>query len=318
MAASGDGNAGPEAMKLGQVDLNLLVVLDALLREKNVTRAAERLHLTQPAVSTALARLRKVLDDPLLVKSGRNLQMTPRAEALVDPVRDVLATIEQSIVRPPEFDPDRDRRSFSLIASDYVAVTLLRPLLARLTGLAADLRVDVVPVSDRYVTVLQRDEVDIAVLPDQMLEEAPLPDCSSAPVISDRFVGTVWSGHPRADDRLTVDLLASSPYLMWATSGGRAIFEQDLDRLAVPRHVTATASSFVSMAYMLAGTELVAILPEKLANRVADAAQIRLLEPDFPLRPLTQSAYWHTRRDCDPGHVWLRTQLLTVAEQSLR
>jgi len=167
-------------MKLGQVDLNLLVVLDALLREKNVTRAAERLHLTQPAVSTALARLRKVLDDPLLVKSGRNLQMTPRAEALVDPVRDVLATIEQSIVRPPEFDPDRDRRSFSLIASDYVAVTLLRPLLARLTGLAADLRVDVTPVSDRYVTVLQRDEVDIAILPDQMLEEAPLPDCSSA------------------------------------------------------------------------------------------------------------------------------------------
>ena len=305
-------------MKLGQVDLNLLVVLDALLREKNVTRAAERLHLTQPAVSTALARLRKVLDDPLLVKSGRNLQMTPRAEALVDPVRDVLATIEQSIVRPPEFDPDRDRRSFSLIASDYVAVTLLRPLLARLTGLAADLRVDVTPVSDRYVTVLQRDEVDIAILPDQMLEEAPLPDCSSAPVISDRFVGTVWSGHPRADDRLTLDLLASSPYLMSATSGGRAIFEQDLDRLGVPRHVTATAGSFVSMAYMLAGTELVAILPEKLANRVADAAQIRLLEPDFPLRPLTQSAYWHTRRDRDPGHAWLREQLLTVAEQGLR
>src|SRR4051812_29891062 len=117
-------------MKLGQVDLNLLVVLDALLREQNVTRASERLHMTQPATSTALARLRKVLGDPLLVKQGRHMQLTPRAEALIDPVRSVLATIEQTIVRPPEFSPAHDSRVFSVMASDYIGVVLVRPLLA--------------------------------------------------------------------------------------------------------------------------------------------------------------------------------------------
>jgi DNA-binding transcriptional LysR family regulator len=303
------------AMKLGQIDLNLLVVLDALLQEKNVTRAAERLHLSQPAVSTALGRLRKVLDDPLLVKNGRYLQMTPRAESLIDPVRNVLATIEQTIVRPDGFDPTRDTRCFRITASDYVAVMLLRPLLGRLAGLAADLRLDIAPVSAQYLTALQRDEVDIAILPDRIVEEAALPDCSRTPVIDDRFVGAVWTGHPHAAGRLDVELFAVSPYLTLAYSGSPAIYEQDLDDAAVHRHVTATASSFVSMAFMLAGTELVAVLPEKLARRVADAADIRLLEPDVPLRPLRQSAYWHVRRDRDPGHVWLREQLLAVAQE---
>jgi len=212
-------------MKLGQVDLNLLVVLDALLREQNVTRASERLHLTQSAVSTSLARLRKVLDDPLLVKSGRGLQMTPRAESLIDPVRDVLATIEQTIIRPPDFDPVEDKRTFGVMASEYVAVELLRPLLGRLTGSAADLRLDIAPVSERYLTALQRDEIDIAILPDRMLEGSPLTDCSSTPVINDRFVGAVWVDHPRAKERLTIELLADSPYLQYVASGdARAIF----------------------------------------------------------------------------------------------
>ena len=300
-------------MRLNQVDLNLLVVLDALLQEQNVTRAAERLHLSQPAVSTALARLRRVLGDPLLVKNGRYLQMTPRAEALVDPVRDVLATIEHSIVRPTHFDPVRDTRSFSVIASDYVATVLIRPLLARMSGLAADVRLDTAPVSERYLNALRRDEVDLVVLPDRMVEDSPLPECSSALVITDRFVGAVWSGHPRAADRLTLELLADSPYLSYKAGDAPAIFEQDLDAAGATRRVAATANSFASMAFMLAGTELVALLPERLARRAAAAADVRLLEPDMDLRPLTQSAYWHNRRSRDPGHVWLREQLLAAA-----
>ncbi|MEV5831587.1 LysR family transcriptional regulator [Spirillospora sp. NPDC052242] len=304
-------------MNLQQVDLNLLVILDALLQEQNVTRAAERLHMSQPATSTALSRLRKVLGDELLVKRGRHLQLTPRAESLIDPVRDVLATIEQHIVRPPTFDPAHDQRVFTINASDYVGVTLIRPLLGRLAGLAAGLRIDLAPVPERYLNALQRDEIDLVILPDRLVDAEPLEDCSREPVISDRFVGAVWRGHPAAEERLTLDVMSSFPYLLYQPPGGVGLVERDLDEAGIGRQVEATASSFVAMPFMLAGTRLVTLVPESLGKRVASAADIVLLEPDFRLEPLRQSVLWHARRDRDPGHAWLREQLLTVAKDSL-
>ncbi|ONH28091.1 LysR family transcriptional regulator [Pseudofrankia asymbiotica] len=300
-------------MKLGQIDLNLLVVLDALLREKNVTRAAESLHLSQPATSTALARLRRVLGDELLHKNGRYLELTPRAESLVEPVREVLATIEQTIARPTTFDPTRDSRHFSVIGSDYVCTTLLRPLIARLVGLATGLQVDATPVGPRYLEALHRDEVDLAILPDRIVDPSSIPDCSRIPVIVDRFVGVVWRDHPHAEDRLTADLLSRSPYLGYVNQGNRSLVEEDLDAAGCTRRVAATSTSMVTMAFLLASTDLVAVLPERLAKRMAIAAEIRLLEPEMPLRPLCQSAFWHSRRNRDPGHVWLREQLFAVA-----
>ncbi|MCM3883338.1 LysR family transcriptional regulator [Frankia sp. R82] len=300
-------------MKLGQIDLNLLVVLDALLREKNVTRAAESLHLSQPATSTALARLRRALGDELLHKNGRYLELTPRAESLIEPVREVLATIEQTIARPPTFDPTTNSRCFSVIGSDYVGATLLRPLIARFTGLAAGPQVDTTPVGIRYTEALNRDEVDVAILPDRIVDESSIPGCSRMPVIVERFVGVVWRDHPHAEDRLTAELLGRSPYLGYVTQGQPAIVEKDLDAAGCTRRVAATASSMVTMAFLLAGTDLVAVLPERLARRVAVAAEIRLLEPEMQLQPLRESAYWHARRARDPGHVWLREQLFAVA-----
>jgi DNA-binding transcriptional LysR family regulator len=300
-------------MRLGQVDLNLLVVLDALLAEKNVTRAAERLHMSQPAASSALARLRRVLGDELLSKRGRYLELTPRARSLIEPVREVLATIQQDIIQPPVFDPTVDDRTFTVIASDYISVVLLRPLIGRLSGLAAGLRLDATSVGSHYVAALRRDEVDIAILPDRIAREQDLSGCSRLAVMTDRFVGAVWSQHPRAGDSLDAALLASSPYLMYMVEGRRAIVEEDLDEAGYSRHVVASASGFLTMPFMLAGTELVAVLPERMARRVAAAADIRILEPDLALRPLHQSAYWHTRRDRDPGHAWFREQLRSQA-----
>jgi DNA-binding transcriptional LysR family regulator len=301
-------------MKLGQVDLNLLVVLDALLREKNVTRAAESLHMSQPATSSSLARLRRILGDELLYKNGRHLELTPRAESLIEPVREVLATIQQKIVQPPIFDPAADTRRFSIIASDYVGAMLLRPLLGRLAGLAAGLRLDAAPVSSRYLAALQRDEVDIAILPDRIVPDDELPDCSRLPVINDRFVGAVWTGHPTAGNQLTPALLDSCPYLMYSIEGRRSIVEEGLDEVGCTRHVVATAGGFMTMPFLLAGTELVAVLPERLAWRVAAAADIRILEPEMPLPSLQQSAFWHTRRDNDPGHRWLREQIVAASQ----
>jgi DNA-binding transcriptional LysR family regulator len=300
-------------VNLGQVDLNLLVVLDALLREQNVTRAAERLHMSQPATSAALTRLRKVLGDPLLVKHGRYLQLTPRAEALIEPVREVLATIERSIVNPPGFDPAHDRRTFAVIASDYVGMVAIRPLLGRVCGLAPNLSLELTPISGHFLRMLERDEVDLAIVPDALTEVEHLAQCSSAPVLTDRFVGAVWRGHPLAGRPLSAAGLGEHPYLALAPPDGFSLIEEDLDKAAIRRRVEATATNFVTMPFLLAGTGLVTIIPERLGRRVADAAEIVLLEPEFDMRPVRESAYWHSRRDSDPGHRWLREQLMAVA-----
>lgn len=305
---------GRWAMRLGQMDLNLLVVLDALLREKNVTRAAERLHMSQPAISSALARLRKTLDDPLLVRSGRYLQLSPRAESLVEPVREILATVEQSVLRPSSFDPRTDARAFSLVASDYVGVVLLRPLLGRIGDLASHLRLDLSPVGEGFRAALRRDEIDLAVLPELLLDDQTRAECSTIPLIEDRFVGAVWSEHPAAAGGvLTAEVLSSFPYLMYCAHGARGFWEDGLDEQSIVRSVDATASTFTTMPFMLAGTRLVTIVPERLARRVAPTAEVTLLEPDIALPPLHQSAVWHSRRDSDPGHQWLRAQLVEVA-----
>jgi DNA-binding transcriptional LysR family regulator len=298
-------------MNLGQLDLNLLVVLDALLREQNVTRAAERLHMSQPATSTALARLRKVLGDPLLVKHGRYLQLTPRAEALIGPVREVLATIEQTIVAPPTFDPALDRRTFGLIASDYVGVVLIRPLLERVAGLAPNLRLELGGLSAHTLRMVGRDETDLVILPEALASS--ITGCSSAPVLRDRYVGAVWSQHPLAGQPLGPGALAKYPYLAFTPPSGYSLMDEDLDKAGITPQVEATSVSFVALPFLLAGTDLVTIIPERLGRQIAPAADITLLEPEFPLRPVRESAFWHSRRDADPGHCWLREQLLAVA-----
>jgi DNA-binding transcriptional LysR family regulator len=303
-----------DEMNLGQLDLNLLVVLDALLREQNVTRAAARLHMSQPATSAALARLRKVLDDPLLVKRGRYMQLTPRAETLVGPVREVLAVIEQRIVARPGFDPARDQRVFSLVASDYAGMVLFRPLLERVGGLAPNLRLELGGLSPGTLSSVARDEMDLVVLPDALAQPELVGDCSSAPVISDRYVGAVWSRHPLAGKPLTPEALARYPYLAFVGPGGGAsLMDEDLEEAGIVCRVEATTVNFIAMPFLLAGTELITIIPERLGQQVGAAADIALLEPQFRLRPISESAYWHSRRDADPGHRWLRAQLNAIA-----
>ncbi|WP_406691210.1 LysR family transcriptional regulator [Saccharopolyspora sp. ID03-671] len=300
-------------MNLAQVDLNLLVVLDALLREQNVTRAAERLHMSQPATSTALARLRKILGDPLLVRQGRYLRLTPRGEALIEPVREVLATIEQHIVAPPDFDPGRDERTFNLVASDYVGVVIMRPLLARVNGLVPNVRLELGSLSADAARMVERDEIDLVILPEVLGEEMLSDSCSSAPVVRDRYVGAAWSQHPLAGGGvLPLRALEQHPYLAFAPPNGCSLMDEDIERAGVTPRPEATSVNFITMPFLMAGTDMVTIIPESLGEKLAPAADIVLLEPDFELRPVRESAYWHSRRDADPGHRWLRDQLLSV------
>lgn len=302
---------GDGVVELRRVDLNLLVVLDVLLTECNVTNAARRLNMSQPATSTALARLRKQLDDPLLVKSGRGLRPTPRAQALVEPLRTVLTTVERSILSAPDFDPVSDGRAFTLLAGDYAEIALLRTLTQRNWFNSTGVRFDMVPRSVHGLQAFHRREIDLALLPEQMLGAPGFEQCRRRLVLADRFVGAVWTGHPYPGSALTPEVLARYPMLSYVPFDEETGLGRVLARAGIATRVRATSAHVSVMPYALENTHLVALIPKRLAQRIIESACLRILEPTFELPPVREYAVWHEDKEADPAHTWLRDQLVT-------
>ncbi|WMM72663.1 LysR family transcriptional regulator [Rhodococcus pyridinivorans] len=294
-------------MDLRRVDLNLLVVLEVLLSERNVTRAARRLNMSQPATSTALARLRKQFDDPLLVKSGRTLRPTVRAQAIVEPLREVLRTLERSVLAAPDFDPATDSRTFTIMTGDYAAITLLRLLVRGSTP--AGIRFDLLPFNGAGLDAFRRFEIDLAVLPEHVLESPEFESCRRQVVLTDRLVGAVWSGHPYTGTKLTREVLGRYPLLSYAQYSDDTNLGRALLRAGAVAQVGATSGNLAVLPYALENTRMVTFLPERLARHLAEMAFLRILEPTFQLPPLREFAVWHAERDADPAHAWLRAQL---------
>lgn len=301
-----------QPVNLRGIDLNLLVALDALLAERNVTRAGHRLSLSQPAMSAALARLRRLLDDPLLVRSGRVLQPTPFAESLADPVRDILSRVEHTLAQRLRFDPATDTRKFSVVASDYATVILLRPLFERLADQAPRARVAVAPFSPDFEDDLRRDQADLLIVPKEVAGDK-LADFPSMTLFTDRFVCAVWRSHPGIGTAITLEQLSELPYLTYGAGTLSSFVDVQLDNLGITRQVEVTTQSFVIAPFLLRRTQFFAMVQERLAREVAEAADIRLLEPPVDLMPITEVMFWHPRHTSDPGHQWLRLQLASLA-----
>lgn len=297
-------------MMLSGVDLNLLVALDALLTECNVTRAAIRTSVGQPAMSASLARLRKHFDDPLLVKQGRQLVPTPLAESLVGPVRAAIEAVESVMGSRAEFDPTIDERTFTILASDYVTLQLLRPLFAMLATDAPAIRVNVVPIGTDFAEQLQRGHVDLLIMPSAAVGQLSMPQVK---LFSDRFVLACDRDNPLVGDTVTPEEFASLPYLSYSVGQLRGLGESELAEVGIERRVEVRTQSFVITPFLLAGTHLVSLVHERLARRVADYAGIRLLEPPVPLRPIIETMYWNVRQSQDPAHQWLRSRITEAA-----
>lgn len=297
-------------MNLRTVDLNLLVVLDEVLREGHVTRAAAALSMSQPAVSSAINRLRRLLGDPLLVRTGRTLQPTPFAESLKPKVRSILAEIEQTLTARPTFDPATDERTFRLAATDYLAMVLLRRVVESLTTQAPRLRIVVSPVSQDYGTQLREDTQDLLFLPAEIATE--LSGFPGKSLFLDRFVLAMWNEHPRRDDDPN-RLISEEPYLSWRAHGPSSP-DRQLERLGVAVRTEMSTESLMSAPFLLRGTRLVTVIHERLAEALSEAADLttRPLALDIP--PVTQRMFWHSRRTDDLGHEWLRRTVLDVAE----
>jgi DNA-binding transcriptional LysR family regulator len=297
-------------MSLNSIDLNLLASLDALLTEHNVTRAAKRMSVGQPAMSASLNRLRKHFGDPLFVREGRGLVLTPLAAALVAPVRAAVAAAEAAFKLKKSFDPGSDSATFTIIASDYVILILLRLLFMRIAAEAPNVRINVIPVRGDYADQLRQGHADLLVLPSVLI--SPHSGLNGRDLFSDNFVFIVDVDNPQVGDSVSLDQFLELPYVAY-DQPLTSVVEDQLDALALGRRVEVSTQSFAIIPSLVPGTLLVGIVQERLAAHFGSAHQIRTLAPPVPLKPIIERLFWHPRDNGDPAHAWMRDLIADVA-----
>jgi LysR family transcriptional regulator, nod-box dependent transcriptional activator len=308
---SGRKDAALSSMNLRHFDLNLLVALDVLLTERNVTRAGERLFLSQPAVSGILARLRHAFQDELLTRVGRNLELTAFAVDLAGPVHDAVRQIEDLLNLRRPFEPESAQWSFRIAASDYVVFLLLGTLLRSLTERAPDVSVRFLALEPSAGERLQAGELDFAVLPAEV--EPSLP---SLPLFEDSWVCAVWAGHAHARDHFTLDEFLAIPHLSFRLAGPDhgSIAESYLAGLGFELKIIASTESFATAPFSLRETPFATLVPRRLGERLQRAAEIRLIELPIDIPPLREKLIWSPRYTASPAHAWFRDRIADVAK----
>jgi DNA-binding transcriptional LysR family regulator len=292
------------------IDVNLLAVLGALLEHRNVTRAGEHLRLSQPTMSGALARLRQHFGDELLVRSGREYRLTPMAAGLLPAAREALRQVELTLSLPAEFDPATSRRRFS-IAISAQSLLALGGVLRRVRELAPWVRLETWPITTTLMETGQNLlAYDVLIAP-----EGFRPDGDPEELVRDRVVYVADPGNPRlrvgADGtgRLTAEDLAALPHA--ATRLPQAeLVTAALDRIGVTPDVVLTAGGWLPLPFLVAGTDLVAAVPERLARQTGPAAGVTLVQPPFGTVDLVEVAWWHPMHATDPALSWLRSVIL--------
>ncbi len=286
---------------LRRLDLNLLLTLDVLLAERNVTRAAERLHYSQPAVSVHLARLRELLGDPLLLPGPRGMRPTARAEALREPLRLALAALEQAVAPSAPFDPGAARDTWKIAATDYSESTVLLPVLATLRTLAPGTRLAVVALDPaRIARQAEQGEIDLAL---HTTDGAP-PGLRRRALFSERYVLAGRPGHPQLRRRPTLERFCALEHAIVSPDGGgfKGVTDEVLAQAGLTRRVALSVPHFLFLRAVLETTDLVAMLPERLLR----GSTLRAVAPPVAVPGYEMSMLWHERVHRDPAHQWLR------------
>ena len=299
-------------MNLSQFDLNLLVSLDALLIERNVTRAGQRVGLSQPAMSGTLSRLRDLFKDELLVRVGRQLELTPLAQELAPQLRLQLQGVEDLLNARRSFIPSSEQRTFSIAASDYVVFLLLQPLVARMAEQAPGIKLRFVRLDTASIDRLGEDQVDFVIIPSYL--QSPFP---SVELFSERWVCVVWSGNARVGNTLTEAQYLALPHLAFSmpSEGAGSAADTHLSHLGVQRRIAAWTESFILSPFLVRGTEMVTLVHERVALALEPAADARIIAPPYDLPEIQEILLWNPRRTTDPPHVWMREQIMAAARQ---
>lgn len=296
-------------MRYQRLDLNLLTALRALLTERNVTRAAEGLYLSQSAMSGILARLREYFDDPLIVPVARRMELTPLGESLIDKVNDLLLQIDATLGTKPEFAPEKSGRHFVIVASDYAIDVLLLDVLRDLHGAAPGVTLEFRQPTRLAYQDLESGEVNFIIAP----EWHQTRGFSSCALFDDVYCAVV--DRDRVDLGDTVDLGRYQAARHVSTENrGPPMFEAWFDkRYPGTRRVEVRVPNFTLLPRLVVGTDRLATLHMRQAMRAREQWPVRLARLDFEFPPFVEMLQWHSYRDHDPGLVWMRERLLERA-----
>lgn len=300
-------------MNLNRLDLNLLVALDALLTERSITHAAERLHLSPSATSGALSRLRDFFGDELLTQIGRRMVPTPLGESLQTNVRDCLLYVQATIDMRPQFDPATSTRNFILMMSDYVSTVLMPPLLRRLQQEAPGVTLELIGNENQPWEALGRGEVDFLVLPrDFIRSEHPAQE-----LFEDDYVCVCWSGNPLVGETISLEQCLALGHVVARIGAQRppTIDAWFFQRFGHARRVEVVATTFNSVPHMLIGTHRISFMHRRLALAYLDALPLRILPSPIVMPHLVEMIQWHKYRDRDPGRIWLTGLLTSVVSR---
>ncbi|PQV49842.1 LysR family transcriptional regulator [Paraburkholderia sp. BL21I4N1] len=289
-------------VNLRRLDLNLLVTLDVLLSEHNVTRAAERLNFSQPSVSVHLAKLRDLFGDPLLLPGPRGMRPTARAEALREPLREALEALERAVAPASPFDPAEATHSWRIAATDYAESTIILPTLATLRAAAPGTRLAIVEaVPPRLMRQAEQGEIDLGF---HTSEGAP-DGLRRRVLFAERYVLVGRAGHPRLKRRPTLAQFCKLEQVIVSPDGGGffGVTDESLARIGLTRRVVLSVPHFLFMVSALASTDLVGMVPARL---VRENSALRMVEPPVEVPGYEMAMLWHERVHRDPAHRWLR------------
>lgn len=294
-------------MRFKRLDLNLVVVLDALLAERSVTKAGHRLHASQTTISDALRRLREYFNDELLTQVGRKMVPTPLGESLVLPARSILLQAEAMLNTTPTFDPLAARRTFTLMVSDFVCTVLISKVAATLSRIAPQVTLDVRSFSQQPSASLERGDTDFLLMPGRYLS----PDHPQETLFHDEFCCIAASDNDEVGETISLEQFMQMGHVVASFGQNRTPSIDDFffRQFGNQRRIELYTHAFHSVPQMIVGTKRIATLPRSLVDYYVGQMPIRILQHDFELPSISESVQWNRFADADPGMAWMRAVL---------
>ncbi|WP_284284267.1 LysR family transcriptional regulator [Mesorhizobium amorphae] len=297
-------------MRFKGLDLNLLVALDALMTERSLTAAARRIHLSQPAMSAAVARLRAYFHDDLFTMYGRELIPTPRAEGLASAVREALQHIELSIISGDQFKPTQSDRCFRIILSDFLILVFFQKVVERAALEAPNISFQCLPLADDFEELLRRGDVDFLIMPEIFMAKE-----SSVPLFEDRFVCVGCGTNKQLSEPLTFDRYMSMGHVVvkFGNTLRPSMDEWYLLEHGVKRRTDVVVQGFSMIPPIVLGTNRIGTMPLRLAQHFAKTIPLQIVELPLPLPAFTEAVQWPALHSNDPASMWMRELMFQEA-----
>lgn len=296
-------------MRLDNFDLNLLVAFDVLMQEHSVTRAANRLNVTQSAMSASLKRLRESFQDEILAQHGKSMIPTSFALTLQPEIAEKISELRAILARQGRFDPASSDRHFRIAASDYITTVLMTPLLGILAEEAPRIRFTIDLPGPASQAALANGDLDLLLTPSDFVH----PDHPYEEIFEEKHVTAAWIGNPLSQQPLTPEAFVAAGHIGVSVASRFSFVEDWFHRNRIERRIEVRTPSFTQAPFLIPGTMRLCVMHERLAHFMVERLPIEILELPFPVPPMKEMMQFHATRKADPGLTWLRSRIAEAA-----